>query len=120
MPLSAAHYEQFEFTKDVCRLIEYCRLSGYAVSFGEAWRPQVTQDYYFEHGMSDAKDGGQHGKRLAIDLNFFDMDSNKWLVTEEELRPIGEEWVSLNPEKNRWGGRFKSFKGDYCHFERYA
>ena len=127
--------EQWEFMKDVRKLLEYIEQQGWIVTGGELWRPPFTQEYYVKIGRSKTMNS-MHLKRLAIDLNFFKpiteeeakeiksgvvkVDGKYYVLTwkVEDIEPFGRYWESLNP-KNRWGGHFKTFK-DVPHFERYV
>lgn len=102
--------EQHAFLQDVAKLLIFVSHLDYKVTGGELWRPQETQNWYIEHGLSHAKDSN-HLRRLAIDLNF--LKDDKLVSCPAE---VGEYWESLNPQ-NRWGGHFKSLP-DYDHFER--
>lgn len=105
--------EQWEFLKDVAKLINYAEKIAVKLTGGELYRTEEQQRIYLENGKSKTM-LSYHLKRLAIDFNFF-VDDNP--VYEHELiTKMGEYWESLN-EKNRWGGNFKSLK-DTPHFER--
>jgi hypothetical protein len=103
--------EQNQFASDVASLIRFAQEKGFQVSFGEAWRPQVTQDLYFKRGSSKTLKSF-HSLRLAVDLNFFLDD--EWIRDFELLRPLGKYWKSLNSQ-NVWGG---DWGWDACHFQR--
>lgn len=112
--------EQGAFLLDVCQLIRFAVVQGFAVTAGELWRPPEMQKIYFETGRSEVLESW-HGKRLAIDLNFF---RNGATVTDlKELAVLGHFWESLHPY-NRWGGNFDHdwSKADHFvdgpHFER--
>lgn len=110
-PLIAA---QSDFLLDVSKLIENAHSLGFYLTAGELWRPQVTQDYYFSHGLSKTLHSN-HQDRLAIDLNVF-LISTSQLATLDQISPLGKFWESLNV-KNRWGGHFSTLR-DGPHFER--
>ena len=105
--------EQFEFLKDVSKLINKAVEMGFVITGGELHRPPEMQLIYVRTGRSKTMNSN-HGKRCAIDLNFF--KNGRLTYNLEEIRPIGIFWESLNP-KNRWGGHWKNFK-DVPHFER--
>jgi len=120
--------KQWEFIKDLKKLIEFVESQGWIVTGGELWRPIVTQEYYVKTGRSKTMHS-QHLKRLAIDLNFFRpakegeeptviVDGAPYILTWEiaDIEPFGRFWESLSPS-NRWGGHFKTFK-DVPHFEK--
>lgn len=104
---------QHLFLLDVSTLIAHAASRGYIVTAGECWRSPETQLAYFNSGRSKVKTGGNHGRRLAIDLNIFLRGE---LASLDEIRPLGEYWEKLNP-LNRWGGNFSALK-DGPHFER--
>ncbi len=113
--------EQWEFLKDVAKLIQFIEEKGWKVTGGELYRTKDQQEIYIKKGLSKTMNS-YHLKRLAIDLNFFKpIEENgkiKYKLTYEpkDIEEFGEYWESLNP-KNRWGGHFKHFK-DAPHFER--
>ena len=109
---------QFEFAQDSILLELWMIRQGYKFTYGETWRSDDTQAFLFEKGLSNIKERGPHGDRLAKDYNIW---VNGSLTYDKELlKPIGEYWESLNP-LNRWGGRFKvERKPDSGHFERRA
>lgn len=101
---------QFEFTKDVVKLLDYTFNRGYYCSIGEVYRPPETAKIYAEKGIGIAN--SQHCSRLAIDIQLFSPEKI-YLTLTSQYKFIGEFWEKLNP-KNRWGGRFN----DGNHFER--
>lgn len=111
---------QFEFLKDVAKLIEFAVKQGMKVTGGELYRPQLMQDHYFDTGKSKTKNS-YHSKRLAIDLNFF--YEGRLTYEFEKILKIGNYWESLNP-LNRWGGDWNGNDlnddnfVDTPHFER--
>ena len=109
--------QQFEFAKDSLLLELWMIRQGYKFTYGEAWRSDDTQKIYYEKGLSDVKERGPHGDRLAKDYNIWVGD----MLTYEKvlLMPIGAYWKSLDPE-NIWGGDFRVPNGewDVGHFER--
>jgi len=81
---------------------------------GHVWRSEEEQRRLVEAGKSKTMKSA-HLNRLAIDLNFFDPQSN--LVYDKEyLQRFGDYWEGLDP-KNTWGGNWESFT-DTPHFER--
>lgn len=105
--------EQWEFLKDVAKLIQFASVNNFVLNGGELFRTPEQQKIYFETGKSKTMNSN-HLNRLAIDFNFF-VDG---VLTYEKskLQILGDFWENLN-EKNRWGGNFKSFL-DVPHFER--
>jgi hypothetical protein len=105
--------EQWEFLKDVARLINKAEGFGFVLTGGELYRTTEQQKIYFETGKSKTMNSN-HLKRLAIDFNFF--INGKLIYAKKDIQPLGDYWESLN-SLNRWGGNFKSFQ-DTPHFER--
>ena len=106
--------EQAAFLLDVARLINKATELGFVVTGGELARTVEQQAIYVKPGRSKTMNS-IHLKRCAIDLNFF--KDGKLTYDIPALTPVGEYWESLNSEKNKWGGFWKSFK-DVPHFER--
>lgn len=104
--------KQIRFTKDVALLIEFARVNEVGLTLGDAYRPQVLQQLYFDEGKSKTLNS-KHGKRLAIDFNFF--INGKLTYDKAKLQFLGDYWESLTPG-NKWGGNFKSFT-DTPHFQ---
>ena len=100
--------KQREFTLMVARFIDfvYSKL-GYELTEGEAWRPQMMQDYYLKTGKSEVKHS-THQDRLAEDFNLF--INGVYVTDKEKYRPLGEYWESIG---GRWGGRFGVKKENY-------
>lgn len=90
--------KQNRFAEMLGRLLYFIHRSGYAVSFGEAFRCM---------GCKHGKDWSLHRLRLAIDLNLF--IGGEYQASTESHRPIGEYWESIG---GTWGGRF----GDGNHY----
>jgi peptidoglycan L-alanyl-D-glutamate endopeptidase CwlK len=107
--------EQWEFLKDVAKLINFAEKTGLKLTGGELFRTQEQQAIYFQIGLSKTKIS-YHMKRLAIDFNFF--VDEKLTYNHELISKMGAYWESLN-ELNRWGGNFANLK-DTPHFERAA
>ena len=109
--------EQNTFAADVARLIQFVHNAGYAISLGEAWRPQEMQQIYFDQGKTTTMKNS-HGDRLAVDINFFEMVGSEPKLTydKKDLQQFGDYWESLD-KKNRWGGNWKTLV-DTPHFER--
>jgi hypothetical protein len=104
------------FAKNVALLIQFILAQGYFISFSEAWRPQVTANYYA--GKHIGISHSLHCERLAIDLNLHDA-SGKYLTDKKHYQAAGAYWESLD-KKNLWGGHFTSGTiGDFDHFERH-
>jgi len=123
---------QWEFVRNVNKLLTFIDDSNFMVTFGEAFRPYDLQLLYV-HGKGIEEYDGQlvfkeakkreftktskHLKRLAIDLNFFiTNDNNEYDLTYnvDLIQCIGEYWESLN-ENNVWGGFWKN--PDPNHFQ---
>ena len=94
--------KQSLFVHLVAQLIFEAQMRGYALTFGEAWRPPETAALYAKQKKGIAN--SLHTQRLAIDLNLF--KDGKYLPSTEAHRPLGEWWEQQH-ELCRWGGRFK-------------
>lgn len=99
--------KQSLFAMLVAKLIQHAIESGYEITLGEAWRPQVAADAYAASGKGIKN--SLHKIRLAIDLNLF--KGGDFLETSDDHRPLGEWWEQQH-ELCRWGGRF----GDGNHY----
>lgn len=131
--------QQRIFTRHIGCLIEYAYSIGIELTLGEAHRTRSQALlYYFGY---EVREGGLlgihlqkalkkswtlnslHQDRLATDFNFF--INGNLTYKYEDIKPLGDYWVSLDP-LNRWGGDFKK-RGrkpdpgetlDIPHFER--
>lgn len=119
--------EQWEFLKDIARLILWAEENGYKMTEGEGYRTADQQMLYF-YGFAIRNDNGRlslveaekrsktmnssHMERLAHDFNVF--VHGKLTYDADAIRPLGEYWKSLN-SKNVWGG---DWGWDAGHFER--
>lgn len=102
--------------KLVGKLLTEAYVMGYEVTLGEAWRPQVTADYYAKHGTGIRN--SLHTQRLALDINLF--KNGKFLTNSDDYAKLGEWWEQLGPSNNVltcWGGRFKSRDGNHFSIE---
>lgn len=123
---------QWEFVRNITKLIKFIEEHDKAVTFGEAHRPYELHLLYL-FGLSIEEIGGtvrftttkqkahtktsKHLKRLALDLNFFNINDNgEYQLTYEvsDLKEIGDFWESLNIN-NVWGGTWKF--PDVTHFQ---
>lgn len=104
--------QQFEFTGNVAKLIQYIFDQGYSCTFGEAYRTQEQADIYAKSGKG-IKDS-LHCQRMAIDLNLFDMNG-RYCSEVAPYEKFGVYWESLHP-LNRNGRNWKL--GDANHFEQ--
>jgi hypothetical protein len=101
---------QFIFSLSVSYLIKKIFDMGYTCSLGEAYRPQVTQEYYFKKGLSKTLNS-KHLLRCAIDLNLF-KDGN--LVNDRIVWvELYNYWISLSRYNSPM---FKNFF-DLGHFQ---
>jgi hypothetical protein len=106
------------FTRNIGCLIEYAYSIGIELTFGEAQRTpsQVLLNYFgYDVVLVDKKLvlkkrkptsktlESNHPDRLAVDFNFF--INGKLTYRYEDVKPLGDYWVSLH-DKNRWGGDF--------------
>lgn len=90
--------KQIKFSFLVSKLIYQAYEMGYGITLGDAYR-----DPRCPYGSEVSL----HKERLAIDLNLFTRQNDKWvyLSTTEDHRPLGEWWEALDSEC-AWGGRF--------------
>lgn len=84
--------KQSEFVRMVAKLIDFATEQGFALTFGDAYRPPEA---HWGHPRS------LHKLRLAIDLNLF--RDGKYLASTEDHAPLGYYWESIG---GTWGGRF--------------
>ena len=120
--------EQWEFLKDVAKLIAWAEANGFKLTEGEGYRTADQQRLYY-HGYTvvDADDGGLalrraakrsktmhsfHMRRLAHDFNVF--VDGEYTNDAKKIRPLGEYWKSLSAG-NVWGG---DWGWDPGHFQR--
>ena len=102
--------KQQVFARLAARLILRANEIGYEVTLGEAWRPQVTADYYASKGTGSKT--SNHLNRLAIDINLY--VNGVWLKNTEHHEPLGKWWEGQSSElwTCMWGGRW----GDGNHY----
>lgn len=120
--------QQIIFTKNIASLIVYADLLGIELTFGDAYRSnsQMLLNFFGYKvvrgsvGLRLQKSkklsntlNSKHGKRLAVDFNFF--INGRLTYDKHKLAELGKFWESLHP-KNRWGGNFTNFT-DTPHFE---
>jgi len=105
--------QQWEFLKDVSKLIEYAEDMGYKITAGEMYRTKEQQNIYIMTGRSWTWNS-KHLKRLAFDINLY--KNGRYTTKTDDYRDLGEYWKSLNP-RNRWGGDWRKTPDPY-HFER--
>lgn len=111
---------QWAFLQDVGKLIVFAAMKGFVLTAGEMYRTPEQQKIYFDQKKTKTMNS-QHGKRLAVDFNFFVDGKLTWDFAK--IKVLGDYWESLNPI-NRWGGDFnKDGKEngfvDTPHFERF-
>lgn len=108
--------EQWLFLQDVALLIRFAsQIPGVQLTLGGAFQ---ANDWYYDNckGKTPHLKGGQHPKRLAVDLNLF--VDGRWIKNGHHVWDmLGEFWKRLNPLRNRWGGDFTNVS-DFNHFER--
>src|SRR5689334_15299109 len=106
------YQQQAQFAQDVALLIRYIADQGYLCTFGDAYRDPAVAAIYAKEGKG-IKDS-LHCKRLAIDLNIFNLDG-VYMPNTTDYQQFGLYWEKLD-SYNRWGGHFKRADGN--HFER--
>ncbi len=106
--------QQFEFARNVAKLIEFIFSQGYSCTLGEAYRTPEQAEIYAKSGKG-IKDS-LHCQRMAIDLNLFD-HQGKYCPDSHDYGAFGKFWEGLNP-KNRWGGNFQHPNVDGNHFQQ--
>lgn len=119
---------QWEFLKDIAKLIIWAEENGFKLTEGEGRRTQSQQLlYYYGKEVVEGDDGlklipapklskvkhSYHMDGLAHDFNIF-VDGRYIGNDGEKARPLGEYWKSLHPD-NVWGG---DWGWDAGHFER--
>jgi peptidoglycan L-alanyl-D-glutamate endopeptidase CwlK len=109
--------EQAIFFNHVCMLRAYAVDKGFIVTGRELGRTKEQQEIYVKNGLSKTSNS-QHINNTAIDLYFFKMKSGKAevILEKKELQDLGDYWVSLDRDRNQWGGNWKFL--DCPHFER--
>ena len=128
--------EQWEFLKDIAKLIVFAEKRGYKLTGGECYRPDAMQLLYY-YGKNIRNVDGElvliggptrtqtldsaHGKRMAQDFNiFYDIDGDgdkDYLGSDADktvAQELGDFWASLHP-LNRSGF---DWGWDLGHFER--
>jgi D-alanyl-D-alanine dipeptidase len=104
--------KQSRFAELVSEFLTWLYSSGYEVTFGEVYRPDHMQKWYFDNGFSTTMNS-LHNKKLAIDLNIF--KNGKWITDKNDLINIGTKWEAMD-NNNRWGGFWKKPQ-DTDHFQ---
>ena len=104
---------QWEFLKDVAKLIEYMsKIKDLEVSGGHLWRTKREQEFLLKIGRSRTMNS-KHLDRLAIDFNF--KYKGQIVGKHKVVEDIAKYWESLS-EYNE-AGYFWSFF-DPSHFQR--
>lgn len=100
--------KQQDFAENVGFLLSWTHAhTGWAVTLGEVYRPEIMQRLYLWAKKSQTL-RSKHLDRLAIDLNLF--IDGEYITDPEKYRPLGEHWEFLG---GRWGGRFGVKEEDY-------
>jgi len=107
--------KQWQFLKELAKLIQYAERNGLVLVGGELYRTQEQQEIYVKQGKSKTMNS-YHLKRLAIDLLVMENKDGRWVISndKEKYKILGEFWKSLDP-KNVWGG---DWGWDLNHFEK--
>lgn len=98
--------QQFAFTLNTSKLIQFAYDNGYTMSYGDAYRDPRLAVLNAVAGTGIRTT--LHTKRLALDLSLF--KDGQLLVRSEAYKIVGEYWKTLDPT-NCWGGDFKDEKG---------
>ena len=89
------------FVRLVGELIDYAYVSGYELSFGDAYRdPRLAA---FNAAQGSGITNSLHCERLAVDFNLF--KDGTWLTSTDAHLPLGNYWKTLHP-LCCWGGDF--------------
>jgi hypothetical protein len=104
---------QWEFLKDVGKMITFIEQHNHSASGGELQRTLYQQQQYLKTGKTRTLNS-LHIHKLAIDLAIFAPDG-KWLQDKKSLQVFGDYWEFLDPE-NEWGGNWNFL--DTPHFQR--
>lgn len=108
--------KQSLFVVLVSKLIKFAGENGYQLTFGEAWRPDITAQAYAKTGKGISK--SLHRIRLAIDLNLF--KNGRFIDNSAGHKKLGEYWKSLGSAygvKTIWGGDFSKPDGNHYSIE---
>ena len=103
--------KQSRFAHACALLILFAEAKGFAVTFGETYRPE--REAAANAAAGTGIKASLHVRRLAVDLNAFNTDG-KYLEDTVDYLPLGEFWESLGTDYY-WGGRFTK-KPDGNHF----
>lgn len=119
--------QQSEFAKNIGLLINFACANGFELTFGEVFRTEFQQKYYFEKGLSKTMNS-RHLQRMAVDFNIFKDDKmlfsfkGDYMADILTAKPLGDFWESLHVQ-NIWGADFNrngvyddNFQDPY-HFE---
>jgi len=98
----------------IAQFILIVQSKKWTVTAGEAYRPTFVEKIYVNRGLSKGMNSF-HCKRLAMDLNFFEPESEKPCYEKDKIKELAEIWKSLHPNCV-WGGDFKNIN-DTDHFE---
>lgn len=103
--------QQSLFAFNVSKLILFINSHEFHVTFGDAYRAPEMAAIYAKEGKGIVN--SLHCKRLAIDLNLFDLNGD-YLSNPKYYEQFGIYWKTLH-DHNRFGGDFA--KKDANHFE---
>lgn len=99
------------FAVHVAGLLLQAVKMGYGVTLGEAYRPEVTAQYYAQHKEGIAH--SLHTQRLALDINLF--KGTEFLTSKLDYQSLGLWWEaqSTSDYKLCWGGNFSTPDSDH-------
>jgi len=101
---------QFQFSRNVCQLIQFANTQGYEITIGEVLRTQEQQKIYLKEGKSKTLNS-YHLKKLAIDIHLF--KNGKYLTANNDYAILAKHWEQLH--SNNVAGYYWGW--DANHFE---
>lgn len=100
------------FSRLLAEFVCWVYSRGYAIRWGEVYRPPETAELYAKQGKGIRN--SNHCKKLAADLFLVENGKVTWEFADYYV--LGEKWKSMH-ELCRWGGDFKG--RDAVHFSIY-
>lgn len=104
--------KQSQFVWMIAELIQFAKINGYELTFGDAYRdPRVFGAYGEKKSYSASLSA--HKLRLAVDFNLF--KDGRYLTSTESHKKLGEFWKSIG---GIWGGDWND--GNHYSYEEGA